>query len=151
MHWKLQRGGGWSTGSSVCLTFLLHSHMLSARQGNEYHFKVFGMTWLGLEPMTYRLWGRHYTTGPSFCSFIYYNSLIAIRTTKVETGAMHLYDMILSPSGPQKFYLWAKCGPQAIGSPPWILHVNDYCSKCINNFEILITKGTIFMHSSTAR
>ena len=32
--------GGWSTGSSVCLTFPLHSLMLSTGQeGSEYHFK----------------------------------------------------------------------------------------------------------------
>ena len=31
--------GGWSTGSSASLTFLLHSHMSSAiREGSEYHF-----------------------------------------------------------------------------------------------------------------
>ena len=31
--------GGWSTGSSVSLTFLLHSHMSSARrEGSEHHF-----------------------------------------------------------------------------------------------------------------
>ena len=32
--------GGWSTGSSACLTFPLHSLMSSARrEGSEYHFK----------------------------------------------------------------------------------------------------------------
>ena len=31
---------GWSTGSSVSLTFPLHSHMWSARRGgSEYHFE----------------------------------------------------------------------------------------------------------------
>ena len=31
--------GGWSTGSSACLTFPLLSHLSSARQeGSEYHF-----------------------------------------------------------------------------------------------------------------
>jgi len=31
--------GGWFNGSSTCLTFLLHSHMSSARrEGSEYHF-----------------------------------------------------------------------------------------------------------------
>ena len=31
--------GGWSTGSSACLTFPLHSLTLSAkREGSEYHF-----------------------------------------------------------------------------------------------------------------
>ena len=31
--------GGWPTGSSASLTFLLHSHMSSARrEGSEYHF-----------------------------------------------------------------------------------------------------------------
>ena len=31
--------GGWSTGSSASLTFLLHSHMSSAsREGSEDHF-----------------------------------------------------------------------------------------------------------------
>ena len=31
--------GGWSTGSSACLTFTLHSHMLSSRrEGSEYQF-----------------------------------------------------------------------------------------------------------------
>ena len=47
---------GWSTGSSACITFPLHSFTSSARrEGSEYHLKVFGMTWPGLEPTTYRL------------------------------------------------------------------------------------------------
>ena len=57
---------GWSTGSSANFTFPLHSHMSSARrEGSEYYFKVFGMTRPGLEPTTYRLWGKRSTTGPS--------------------------------------------------------------------------------------
>ena len=32
--------GGWSTSSTTCLTFQLHSQMSSARrEGIEYHFK----------------------------------------------------------------------------------------------------------------
>ena len=32
------KAGGWSTGSSACLPFPLHSHMSSARrEGSEYH------------------------------------------------------------------------------------------------------------------
>ena len=43
--------GGWSTGSSTCSTFPLHSLMSSARrEGSEYHFKVFDMTRPGLGP-----------------------------------------------------------------------------------------------------
>ena len=48
--------GGWSTGSSACLTFPLYSLKSSARrEGSEYHLKVFRMTRAGLEPTTYPL------------------------------------------------------------------------------------------------
>ena len=54
--------GDWSTGSSASLTFPLRSHMSSARredipfedQDVSTIFEFFGMTRLGLEPMTYR-------------------------------------------------------------------------------------------------
>ena len=36
---KATVGGGWSTGSSACLTSPLLSHLLSARrEGSKYHF-----------------------------------------------------------------------------------------------------------------
>ena len=58
--------GDWSTGSSASITFPLHSHMSSARQeSSEYHFWSLWYDSAGLEPMTYRLWGRRSTTGPS--------------------------------------------------------------------------------------
>ena len=59
-------GRGWSTGSSASLTFPLHSHMSSARrEGSEYYFWSLWYDLPGSEPMTYWLWGKRSTTGPS--------------------------------------------------------------------------------------
>ena len=58
--------GGWSTGSSMCLTFPLHSLMLSARQeGSEYHFKSVWYDSAGAQTHVLPVVRRCSTTGPS--------------------------------------------------------------------------------------
>ena len=48
--------GGWSTGSSACLTSLLLSHLSTPdEKAASTILKVFGMTRPGLEPTTFRL------------------------------------------------------------------------------------------------